>query len=77
MLLLPEAMATTPAVKAMTRKAHCHFWMKEYHKALEWYQKALESEPENEGPPSNPPDLHPVNCFYRLVQSCAPGWTGL
>ena len=29
------------AVKGYTRKAICHFYMKEYHKALESYDKGL------------------------------------
>eukprot|EP00996_Jenningsia_fusiforme_P007002 NODE_903_length_1835_cov_160.438410_g796_i0.p1 GENE.NODE_903_length_1835_cov_160.438410_g796_i0~~NODE_903_length_1835_cov_160.438410_g796_i0.p1 ORF type:complete len:547 (-),score=118.08 NODE_903_length_1835_cov_160.438410_g796_i0:125-1765(-) len=34
-------------VKCMTRKAQIHFLAKEYHKALQWYEKALKLEPQN------------------------------
>jgi len=35
-------------VKAFTRKGHCQFFMKQYHKCLETYEQGLKVEPENE-----------------------------
>eukprot|EP00906_Rhabdomonas_costata_P034818 RCo048974 len=35
-------------VKAISRKAGIYFWRKEYHKALEWYEKGLAEDPSNE-----------------------------
>ena len=37
------------AVKAYTRKGHCQFFMKQYHKCLETYEQGLKVEPNNEG----------------------------
>jgi len=33
--------------KAMCRKATSYFYRKEYHKAIEWYDKTLKIDPEN------------------------------
>ena len=35
-------------VKAYHKKGDCHFFMKEYHKALECYEKGLKIDPNNE-----------------------------
>nr|AAB49720.1 transformation-sensitive protein homolog [Acanthamoeba castellanii] len=35
-------------VKAYTRKGHCQFFMKQYHKCLETYEQGLKVEPNNE-----------------------------
>ena len=34
-------------VKAYPKKGNCHFAMKEYHKALESYEKGLKIDPNN------------------------------
>lgn len=36
-------------VKAYAKKGDCHFYLKEYHKAMEIYEKGLKLDPENEG----------------------------
>jgi len=35
-------------VKAYTRKGHCQFFMKQYHKCLETYEQGLKVDPDNE-----------------------------
>lgn len=43
-----EAMHLSPNfVKAYIRKGNCQFFMKEYHKCLETYEKGLKIDPEN------------------------------
>jgi len=34
-------------VKAWTKKGNCHFALKEYHKAIDAFEKTLKFEPEN------------------------------
>jgi stress-induced-phosphoprotein 1 len=44
-----EALKLDPAfVKAMTRKAQCYYFRKEYHKALDWYERGLAVDKDNE-----------------------------
>jgi len=38
---------SSPTVKAYTRKGHIQFFLKQYHKCLETYDKGLKLEPEN------------------------------
>lgn len=35
-------------IKAYPKKGDCHFFLKEYHKALQAYEDGLKKEPENE-----------------------------
>jgi stress-induced-phosphoprotein 1 len=35
-------------IKAIAKKGDCHFYLKEYHKALETYESGLKIDPENE-----------------------------
>lgn len=45
---LDKALALDPNyAKAYQRKGDCHFAHKEFHKALETYEKGLKLEPEN------------------------------
>lgn len=46
---LEKAITLDPTyVKAYTKKGSCHFAMKEYHKALDIYEKGLKLQPDNQ-----------------------------